>query len=285
MEVLARGLQVPEGPAMLGDGTVVFTEQLAGRISSFDGTHVEVVAVTGGAPNSCVAGETGLYVCQNGGVVGSWRSEQPQPPGIQRVHPSGEVALVRTNVAGRDLVTPNDLVFSPDGQLWFTDPSQPFDPANRLDEGCLHALSGCDDDVRLDVGGVYCNGIGISPDGDVLWVESYTRRVRRLTPEGEAETLCTLPEGHVPDGFAVGTDGRIFIATCASHGISVIAPDGEYLGLLHLDADAFPTNCCFDGANLLVTDFGVDFETTSNVGRLWRVPTDAQGAPVHRGSL
>ncbi len=296
-DVVVAGLHVPEGPAVLPDGRIAFTEQTAGRVSVFDGSTVAPLARTGGAANSCVTGTDGLlYVCQNGGVVGDWRSPQPVTPAIQRVTPgtcTGPVETLAVEVAGIPLLAPNDLAFGPDGRLYFTDPAQPFNPAVPAAVGRLFALGPApgpqDDDpaaseLVADVGGVYCNGIGFTADGRLLWVESYTRRVCTLRPDGR-QVLATLPEGHVPDGFAVAADGRIFIASCQSHGISVLAPDGRYLGLIPLDAGANPTNCCFDGSALWVTDFGMDWATRSGAGRLWRIDTDAVGAPVHPGAL
>ena len=54
MDVIATGLQVPEGPAQDTDGSILFTEQTAGRVSRYADGEVETVAVVGGAPNSCV---------------------------------------------------------------------------------------------------------------------------------------------------------------------------------------------------------------------------------------
>ena len=97
--------------------------------------------------------------------------------------------------------------------------------------------------------------------------------------------LCQLPDGHRPDGFAVASDGRLFVATVISHGITVVSPDGEVLDHLMLDERALPSNCCFDGAALWVTDFGVGWQDGAPTGRLWRVETDAVGQPLSRGSL
>ena len=87
-EVVVAGLQVPEGPTVLPDGRIAFTEQTAGRISVLDGSAAVALVRTGGAANSCVVGTDGLlYLCQNGGVVGDWRAARPAVPAIQRATP------------------------------------------------------------------------------------------------------------------------------------------------------------------------------------------------------
>lgn len=285
MELLARGLHVPEGPALLPDGRIVFTEQTRGCISVLAPGGVEVLAFTGGSPNSCaVAADGSLYVCQNGGIVGAWRSPYPRTPSIQRVESNGAVTTVVLTVAGRRLVAPNDLAFRVDDTLCFTDPAQPFDPANRLPVGAIYALQ-APPRVLADTPGTYCNGIGVDLLGRVVWVESYTRRVYRLESYGAVTLLCELPDGHTPDGFAIAKDGRIFIATCGSHGISVISPEGELLNHLLIDDEANPTNCCFVGSDLVVTDFGMEFVENPTAGRLWQLPTDTSGTPVYAGSV
>ncbi len=125
--------------------------------------------------------------------------------------------------------------------------------------------------------------MALEADGTLVWVESYGRHVCRLV-DGERVEVCRLPEGHVPDGLAVAADGRLFIATCGSHGVTVVAPDGEVLELIELDDDANATNCCFDAEGALwVTDFGMDWEQREGAGRLWRVETDARGLTVPYG--
>ena len=70
MKVVAEGLQFPEGPVALADGSVLFVELARGTLSRAWGEgRVEVVADLGGSPNGAAIGPDGrVYVCNNGGV-------------------------------------------------------------------------------------------------------------------------------------------------------------------------------------------------------------------------
>lgn len=284
-EVVATGLFTPEGPVVMPGGGVAFVEQMRGRVSRWvDGT-VETVAQAAGAWNAVTLGtDDTLYGAQNGGTVAHWRAETRAAPGIDRIHLDGRVESVATEVDGVPLRAPNDLVFGADGRLYFTDPSHDYDPAVRGEEGKLFALGPDGGELLVRVGPTYPNGLGFLLDGRLLWVESYERTVCVLEG-GERRTLCRLPEGHIPDGLAVAQDGRAFVTNVTAHGVTVVSPDGEILDHIVLDSDATTTNCCFDGSVLWVTDYGPDFAGVPDGGRLWRVETDAVGAPVERGAL
>lgn len=279
-EIMATGLEVPEGPALLPDGRIAFVQQVLGMVSAFDGTGVSTISVGPGAPNSVVCGRDGfLYAAQNGGVVDEWRAEIPATPSIERISLAGEITTVSTEVAGVVLQAPNDLVFGPDGRLYFTDPSEPYDPATPRATNRLFALGDDGGEVLIELAPSYTNGLAFTPDERLVWVETYTRAVCVLN-EGARVVLGTLPEGHLPDGLAIAADGRLFIATSASHGITIVSPTGEVLDHLLLDDHALATNCCFVGSDLWVTDFGVGFRPGNGRGRLWRVATDAVGQTV-----
>ena len=67
--VIATGLQFPEGPIALDDGSVLLVEIKRGTLSRVqpDG-RVEVVAEPGGGPNGAAFGPDGsVYLCNNGG--------------------------------------------------------------------------------------------------------------------------------------------------------------------------------------------------------------------------
>jgi len=69
MKELASGLQFPEGPVALADGSVIVVEIKRGTLTRIarDGQK-SVVAKTGGGPNGAAIGPDGkMYVCNNGG--------------------------------------------------------------------------------------------------------------------------------------------------------------------------------------------------------------------------
>jgi sugar lactone lactonase YvrE len=76
--------------------------------------------------------------------------------------------------------------------------------------------------------------------------------------------------------MAFAADGRLFVATTVSQGVTVISPDGDVLAEIHLGEHA--TNCIFDGPALYVTATREpDIEASARTGTFWRVDTDASG--------
>lgn len=284
-EVIAAGLLVPEGPVLLADGRIAFVELTAARVLTFGPGGVELLTEHAGSWNGLTTGSDGaVYAAQNGGVVGAWTAPTRPAAGIERLTADGVVEPVVVEVAGRPLGAPNDLTFGPDGRLWFTDPGEAFNLADPSVGSRLLAVGPDSDEVVMSLPPVYTNGLGFLIDGRLAWVESYQRHVCVLE-DGVRRILCQLPEGHRPDGFAVAADGRLFIASVVSHGITVVSPDGELLDHLVLDERALPSNCCFDGSALWATDFGAGWQGGTRTGRLWRLETDAVGHPLSQGAL
>jgi gluconolactonase len=282
--LLAPDLGFPEGPVVMPDGAIVFCDGNTGELRCWaDGTLTRY-AMTGGSPWGAVLGADGaVYVTQGGNVPGS--GDTSAVCGIQRVGADGTVELLCSEIAGYALAAPNDLAFGPDGRLYFTESGTEQDP--RVDAptpGRLFALhSSGGGEMLLERPTVYPNGIAFDAQGTLYWTESMAHRVCRLE-NGQAATFSQLTDGHVPDGMAFAQDGRLFVCTTISGGVTALSPEGEILEEISLGEHA--TNCIFDSSALYVTATKVaDIHADQRTGTFWRVETDATGLPLIPGML
>jgi gluconolactonase len=218
-------------------------------------------------------------------TVGEWTAPDPCPPAIQRVSPDGKVEIVSSTADGKKLNAPNDLVFGPDGRLYFTD-SGHWDPVVRPHRGYICVIEQ-DGSSRIleELGPVYPNGIVVEPDGALIWVESYTRRLVRRSSSGQTEVLRTLDEGHVPDGLKIDIDGNFWVTSFSSGGVDVVARDGSYIDFL--ETGGVPTNCVFSGNQLYLCELGPkDVQDPMPMkGRLLRIEVGVFGMPLYYGSI
>src|SRR5256884_5700433 len=133
MRQITSGLQFPEGPVALADGSVVVVGIKRGTLTRVapDGKQT-IVATTGGGPNGAAIGPDGLvYVCNNGGfewhdvgglLVPGNQARDYSGGRIQRVDlATGKVEDLYTACDGRALRGPNDIVFDASGGFWVTD--------------------------------------------------------------------------------------------------------------------------------------------------------------------
>ena len=282
--LLASDLGFPEGPVVMPNGRIVFCDGNVGELLVWDGHSVGTFARMGGSPWGAVLGSDGaIYVTQGGNVPGS--GDTSAVSGIQRVTKDGKVELLRSEVAGHKLYGPNDLAFGPDGRLYFTDSGTEED--YRFDvrsPGRLFAIDARGGgEMLLELPKVYPNGIAFDAHKRLYWTESMAHRVQRLE-NGKPVTFCQLSDGHVPDGMAIAADGRLFVCTTISEGVTVISPNGEVLEEIHLGQHA--TNCIFAGSALYVAaTHTADIEASQRTGTFWRVDTDATGLELIPGRL
>ena len=299
---VTSGLQFPEGPIWMPDGSVILVEIARGTLSRVDPEgRIQVIAETGGGPNGAAIGPDGrCYICNNGGF--SWGREGPhgeylRPTGaspeykngwIERVDlETGEVEILYESCDGHMLQGPNDIVFDSHGGFWFTDLGKRH--PRRIDLGGIYYAKADGSEIREVVHPLITpNGIGLSPDGRRLYVaETEPARVlaRDVTGPGElridpwpahggAEVLAA-PEGYQRfDSLAVEANGNICVATLIRGGITVLAPDGGSVEHLALP-DPMTTNIGFGGG-----DLGKAFITLSATGRLVVCDWPRAGAPL-----
>ena len=304
MIVLAADLGFPEGPVALDDGSVLFVEIAAGRLSRWrpDG-KVEIVANTGGGPNGAAIGPDGCcYVCNNGGLL--WSSDPNGgrfPAGRAPDYDGGRIERVdlRSGRAERLydrtdrglLSGPNDIVFDSHGGFWFTDLGLPGE--HHIDRGriCYARADGSRiSDLGLSM--LTPNGIGLSPDEKILYVaETLTARVwafeivepgRLKLQPWPAMTPGTMLHGAdvycMFNSLAVEAGGNICVATIGAPGIAgitVLSPDR---GMIERVAtpDRSTTNIAFGGAAEKTA-----YVTLSRSGMLVAIPWARPGLPLN----
>ncbi|NYT59987.1 SMP-30/gluconolactonase/LRE family protein [Alcaligenaceae bacterium] len=289
-KVLASGLHFPEGPIALPDGSVLVTEIASGNLVRVTASgEKQVVAEVGGGPNGAALGPDGhCYVCNNGGF--SWRTDDgfTRPTGaaqdyksgsIQRVDlATGKVETLYTECDGVPLHGPNDIVFDKHGGFWFTDFGKTFD--DRILRGAVYYASADGNSIRRAAKHVLtANGIGLSPDGNTLYVpETETSRLWSYPVIGPGELALEpwpspnggrlvhgLPGYQRFDSLAVEENGNICVATLVRGGISVFSPQGELLEF-HEAPEGYCTNICFGGP-----DRRTAYITLSGYGQLLAV--------------
>ncbi len=293
---IATGLQFPEGPVAMDDGSVLLVEIPRGTLSRVDpdGT-VSVVAECGGGPNGAAIGPDGhVWITNNGGCfewidLGGMTLPGPLPSTwtggcIQRVDlATGTVETVYDECDGRPLRAPNDLVFDRHGGFWFTDHGVREQRSSDL-TGVFYAAADGSSIREVLFPLEAPNGVGLSPAGDRLYVaETHTGRVWAwdvpepgvatgsglMAPHGDL--LAGLPGHQLLDSLAVDGEGNVCVGTLLNGGITVISPDGTSVRHLSID-DPLVTNIAFGGADLRTA-----YLTSSSTGRLLAVDWPVDG--------
>jgi len=241
-ETLVEGYGLVEGPRPDGEG-VLFSDVLGGGVHRWSPGGVETLL-----PKR--RGIGGLIRHADGGLVVTGRD---------LLHGDRVVLAAPEGVAGfNDLATDDDgailvgaLRFNPmrgespaPGEVWRVTP----DAAQPLLHGVL-----------------WPNGIGVSPAGDVVYVDDFaTREVLAYDPDGKnRRVFATSPRGSA-DGLAVDAEGGVWIALGAGGGVARFGEDGALEDLRDVPAD-FVASVAFDGEDLLVATAGTLLRTRAGV--------------------
>jgi gluconolactonase len=274
MKTLATGLQFPEGPIAMVDGSVILVElarQTLTRVLS-DGRTEVIVEIEGGPNGAAVGPDNCIYVCNNGGF--EWLRDN----GTFRPHlqshtykrgsidvfdlKSGALRRLYDNCNGNPLKGPNDLVFDDSGGFWFTDLGKRRE--RDMDRGFVYWAKADGSEIREVIGPIVTpNGIGISPDGKWLYVaETETGRLwkweivapgqlrKRPWPAyGGGELVAGIGGFTRFDSLSVASSGNICVAALHSCAVMEISPDGNHVRT-HSMPDLGVTNLCFGGPDL-----------------------------------
>ncbi len=272
IEVVAEGFKWTEGPVWVkeGGGHLLFTDIPNNRVMKWSAggglkEFLKPSGYTGTAPfTGHEPGANGLALDKAGKLILCQHGDRR----VARLEGDKFVTLV-DKYMGKRLNSPNDLVFHPNGDLYFTDPpyglpKQMQDPAKELDFQGVYRLKPNGDLTLLTKEMSRPNGIGLSPDAKTLYVANSDpeRAVWMSFPVKEDGTLGAGKLLHdatemvkakkpgLPDGLKVDVKGNLFAT--GPDGVFVFGADGKFLGQIVIgDRNA---NCAFgdDGSMLYI---------------------------------
>ena len=171
---------------------------------------------------------------------------------VTRTEHDGSITVLASHFEGRALNSPNDIVVSSDGSIYFTDPifgrraphGVPRTP--ELDHSSVYRLDPKDGTLtRLAPRLEQPNGLCFSLDESQLFVNDSPRKqihVFDVEPDGsvaQGQLFANVPgdEPGVPDGMKVDLQGHIYC--CGPGGIHVFTAQGHRLARIR-----FPEKAC-----------------------------------------
>jgi len=169
---------------------------------------------------------------------------------VTRTEYDGSVTILADRWQGKRLNSPNDVVGTRDGSIWFSDP-----PYGILtdQEGYRAEQELPTNLYRVDPAGVlsvaagdlaYPNGLAFSPDESILYVvQSRSQPYKRITAfdvtAGQLSNPRTFVEAveGIPDGLRIDEDGNLWCGWSGGpglDGVRVYAPDAALIGSIDL---------------------------------------------------
>src|SRR5262245_9156912 len=249
--VVKDGFQGTEGPIVWTDGSLIFTETNANRITRIDKDN------KGSTFLENTNGSNALSFDPKGRLVSVQTTPGQTKVGV--IYPKGSEVVLADNFEGKPFGRPNDLIVDKRGGVYFTDPgpnAQPGSPPAPLSPAVYYIFT-TGKPARIAEGIERPNGILLSRDEKTLYVNNTsgeyllafdvltdgTVRNRRnfAKYEGVAKTDTGFNSG--ADGLAIDAEGRLYAATLI--GIQVFSPQGQHLGTIPLSRQ--PQNLAFAG--------------------------------------
>lgn len=271
IEIVAEGFKWTEGPVWVKDGGhLLFTDIPNNRVMKWSASgglkeFLKPSGYTGTAPfTGYEPGANGLALDKTGKLILCQHGDRR----VSRLEGDKFVTLV-DKYMGKRLNSPNDLVFHPNGDLYFTDPpyglpKQMQDPGKELDFQGVYRLKPNGDLTLLTKEMTRPNGIGLSPDAKTLYVANSDpdKAIWMSFPVKDDGTLgagkllhdstdmAKAKKPGLPDGLKVDVKGNVFAT--GPDGVFVFGADGKFLGQIVIgDRNA---NCAFgdDGSMLYI---------------------------------
>jgi len=273
IEKVAEGFRWSEGPVWRkSGGYLLFSDIPSNTIYRWkDGEGLSVfmrpAGYAGSTPAGLELGSNGLVFDANDRLVMADHGNRQ----IARVNDS---IFTKTTLAdrfeGKRLNSPNDLVYHPNGDLYFTDPPYGLDgitesKVKELPFSGVYRLKPNGELSLLVRDLVFPNGIAISPDLRTLYV-AVSHPTKPLWMAYDIQADGTVARGRVfddpatlvaqgrigaPDGMKIDRNGNLFAT--GPGGVLVFSPSGKHLGTIMTGERTANVAFADDGSTLYMT--------------------------------
>lgn len=254
LDVIADGFTWTEGPVWFGDhDCLLFSDIPSQRIMRWSETE----------GLSCFRSGTGFN-------NGNTRDRQGRLIGcrhgfrdVVRTEWDGSLTVLASSFEGKRLNSPNDVVVSSDGAVWFTDPT--YGIISNFEGFRAEQQQAAQNVYRVSPEGELSavisdftqpNGLCFSPNEHWLYVaesgsshnDDVPSVIRKFAVEGsllrDKGTFATIDKG-LPDGIRCDVQGNLW--SSAADGVHCFAEDGTLLGKVLVPQVV--SNLCFGGAD------------------------------------
>ena len=249
LKKLAEGFDWAEGPVWFGDhGCLLFSDIPNNRILRWSETGLTTFRAPSNYANGHTRDRQGRLISCEHGLRRVTRTEW-----------DGSITVIADSYRGKRLNSPNDVVVSRDGAIWFTDPHYGIITdyeGFRGEEELPCTVYRVDPSGRIEavITDMACpNGLAFSPDESLLYVAD-TGRAFSSDPQHilvfdmgsgrpKGGRLFHRIEPGCADGIRVDADGNLW--SSAGDGVHCIHPDGHLMGRILVPE--IVSNICFGG--------------------------------------
>lgn len=250
VQFIKDGFEGTEGPIAAPDGSLLFTETRANRITKISADNTISVFLE----NS--NGSNGLAFAPNGDLI----SVQVNNNQVGVLYPKGREKVLVKDYQGQAFQRTNDLVLAKDGGIYFTDsgPGQDVKAEPKTGvyyispEGKTKRVVGINEIQRpngiqlsrdektlyvANTGGEYVLSFSIKPDGTLTDRKNFAKIPNGLQKNEQG----ILTSG--ADGLAIDAHGRLYVAS--NNGVDIFDENGTFLGGIPVPHK--PQNLAFAG--------------------------------------
>ncbi|WP_241606159.1 SMP-30/gluconolactonase/LRE family protein [Rosenbergiella epipactidis] len=240
-EVITRHAKWAEGPVCQADGLFVFSDVKANKVLSWS---PQQGIKTWLSPSDFQNGHT---IDAQGRIIAASHGKRA----ILRQDKDGQWTVLADRWQGKRLNSPNDVTVSPDGSIWFTDPtfgvlskSEGYGGKVEQDGEYVYRYQPDENTLeRMKTPGVHSpNGLAFSPDGRTLYIsdtqlahnfedKSLRHQIMAYTVQGKTLNhgkLFAIVNPGIPDGIRTDRQGNVW--SSSKEGIHVFSPQGRLLG-------------------------------------------------------